>query len=159
MDCSLPGSSAHGIFQTRNTGVGCHALLQEIFPTQGSNPALSHCRQILYRLSHQGGYKECPWFHPANGRKTRRFSSKLEEESWVHSCSSQSGHPPRPGCRIPAGWTVLRSLAPTLTGAALLPSRHSDIGSGKGPACSPQIHGPQEGRPCAVSPGRRVCFS
>ena len=31
--CSLPGSSVHG----KNTGVGCHALLQETFPTQGSN--------------------------------------------------------------------------------------------------------------------------
>ena len=31
-----------------NTRVGCHALLQGIFPTQGSNPGLVHCRQILY---------------------------------------------------------------------------------------------------------------
>jgi len=38
----------------KNTGVGCHALLQGIFPTQGSNPALPHCRQILHHLSHQG---------------------------------------------------------------------------------------------------------
>ena len=37
-----------------NTGVGRHSLLQEIFPTQGSNPHLLHCRQILYHLSHQG---------------------------------------------------------------------------------------------------------
>ena len=36
-----------------NTGVGCHGLLQRIFPTQGSNPGLSHCRQILYQLSHE----------------------------------------------------------------------------------------------------------
>ena len=35
----------------KNTGVGCHALLQRIFLTQGSNPGLPHCRQIL---SHQG---------------------------------------------------------------------------------------------------------
>ena len=34
--------------------MGCHALLQGIFPTQGSNPGLPHCRQILYHLSHQG---------------------------------------------------------------------------------------------------------
>ena len=34
--------------------MGCHALLQEIFPTQGSNPGLLHPRQILYHLSHQG---------------------------------------------------------------------------------------------------------
>ena len=37
----------------KNTGVGCHTLLQGIFPTQESNPGLSHCRQILYHLSHQ----------------------------------------------------------------------------------------------------------
>ena len=37
----------------QNTGVGCHALLQGIFPTQGSNPGLLHCRRILCRLSHQ----------------------------------------------------------------------------------------------------------
>ena len=35
------------------TGVGCHALLQGIFPTQGSNTGLLHCRQVLYRLSQQ----------------------------------------------------------------------------------------------------------
>ena len=34
--------------------VGCHALLQEIFPTQGSNPHLPHCRRILYHLSYPG---------------------------------------------------------------------------------------------------------
>ena len=39
----------------KNTGVGCHFLLQEIFPTQGSNPWLLHCGQILHCLSHQGG--------------------------------------------------------------------------------------------------------
>ena len=38
----------------KNTGVGCHVLLQGIFPTQGSNPGLLHCRQTLYPLSHQG---------------------------------------------------------------------------------------------------------
>ena len=54
MDCSLPGSSVHGIFQAKGTGVGCHFLLQGIFPTQGSNLGLLHCRQTLYRLSHQG---------------------------------------------------------------------------------------------------------
>ena len=36
------------------TGVGCHFLLQEIFPTEGSNPSVPHWRQTLYRLSHQG---------------------------------------------------------------------------------------------------------
>ena len=53
-DCCPPGSSVHGISPGKNTGVGCHSLLQRIFPTQGSNPGLPHCRQILYCLSHQG---------------------------------------------------------------------------------------------------------
>ena len=53
MDCSLPGSSVHGSSLGKNTGVGGHAILQGIFPTQGSVPGLSHCRQILYPLSHQ----------------------------------------------------------------------------------------------------------
>ena len=38
----------------KNTGVGCHFLLQGLFPTQVSNPSLPHCRQTLYCLSHQG---------------------------------------------------------------------------------------------------------
>ena len=38
----------------KNTGVGSHSLLQEISPTQRSNPGLPHVRQILYHLSHQG---------------------------------------------------------------------------------------------------------
>ena len=41
-------------FPGQNTGVGSLSLLQGIFPTQGSNPGLPHCRQILYQLSHQG---------------------------------------------------------------------------------------------------------
>ena len=38
----------------KNTGVGCHSLLQGIFLTQGLNTGLLHCRQILYHLKHQG---------------------------------------------------------------------------------------------------------
>ena len=37
----------------KNAGVGCHALLQGIFPIQGLNPSLLHCRQILNHLSYQ----------------------------------------------------------------------------------------------------------
>ena len=58
MDCSLTGSPVHGILRPwdppgKNTRVGCHFLLQGIFPTQGSNPGLLHCRQILYHLSYE----------------------------------------------------------------------------------------------------------
>ena len=45
MDCSLPGSFVHGILQARILQWGCHALLQVVFPTQGSNPR-------LFRLLH-----------------------------------------------------------------------------------------------------------
>ena len=45
----------------QNTGVGSHFLLQEIFPTQGSNPSLPPCRQILYQLSHQGSPRVLEW--------------------------------------------------------------------------------------------------
>ena len=61
MDCSPPGSSVHGDFPGKNTRVGCHALLQGSFPTQGSNPGLSHCRWILYHLSHQGSRRILGW--------------------------------------------------------------------------------------------------
>ena len=46
-------------FPVKNTGVGCHFLLQGIFPTQESNPGLLHCRQILYRLSYEGSLPTC----------------------------------------------------------------------------------------------------
>ena len=49
VDCSLCPWDSLG----KNTGVGCHFLLQGIFPTQGSNLGLLHCRQILYPLCHQ----------------------------------------------------------------------------------------------------------
>ena len=54
MDFSPPGSSVHGDSPGKNTRVGCHALLQGIFPSQGSNPGRLHCRWILYHLRHQG---------------------------------------------------------------------------------------------------------
>ena len=54
MDYSPPGSTVHGDSSVKNTGVGSCSLLQGIFPTQGSNPGLPHCRQTLYHLSHQG---------------------------------------------------------------------------------------------------------
>ena len=61
MDYSLPGFSVCGDSPGKNTGVGCHALLQGIFPTQGLNPSLPHCMQILYRLSYQGSPRMLEW--------------------------------------------------------------------------------------------------
>ena len=63
--CSIMSNSSrsHGLwparllcpwdFPGRNTGVGCYALLQGIFPTQGSKPHLMHRKWILYPLSHR----------------------------------------------------------------------------------------------------------
>ena len=44
----------HHSFPGHNTGMGSLSLLQGNFPTQGLNPGLPHCRQILYQLSHKG---------------------------------------------------------------------------------------------------------
>ena len=53
MDYRQPGSSVHGDSPGKNTEGGCHAILQGIVPTSGSNPGFPHCRQILYQLSHK----------------------------------------------------------------------------------------------------------
>ena len=58
-----PTLQSHGLYSSWNslgqdTGVRSLSLLQGIFPTQGSNPGLLHCRWILYQLSHQGSTKE-----------------------------------------------------------------------------------------------------
>ena len=56
----------HGLYSPwnspgQNTGVDSLSLLQGIFPTQGSNPGLLHCRQILYQLSHKGSPRILEW--------------------------------------------------------------------------------------------------
>ena len=48
-------------FPGQNTGVGSLSLLQGIFPTQGSNPGLPHCRWILYQLSHKRSPGTLEW--------------------------------------------------------------------------------------------------
>ena len=53
MGCSPPGSPTHVDSPCKNTGVGSHSLLQGIFLTQGPNPGLPNCRQMLHQLSHE----------------------------------------------------------------------------------------------------------
>ena len=83
IDYSLPGSSVHGDSSGKSTGVCCHSLLQKIFPTQGLNPGLLHCRQILYPLNHQVSPRILEWVaYPFS-----RGSSQLK--SWTRvSCIS-----------------------------------------------------------------------
>ena len=75
MNCRPPGSSVHGISHGKNTGVGCHFLLQGIFLTQGPNLHLQHCRQILLPLSHPGS--------PFRGIITPPLIHTLESEAAV----------------------------------------------------------------------------
>ena len=64
----------------KNTGVDCHSLLQEIFPMQGSNPGLLHCRQILYHLGHQGSCicYVCPIPKWGEGESGMNWESSLD---------------------------------------------------------------------------------
>ena len=66
--CSVVSSSLlpHGLYSPwnflgQNTGMGSLSLLQGIFPTQGLNSGLLHCRQILYQLSHKGSPRTLEW--------------------------------------------------------------------------------------------------
>ena len=59
--CNPMDYAVHGILQARILGVGRCFLLQGVFPTQGSNPALLQCRWILYQLNHQGSPKRMRW--------------------------------------------------------------------------------------------------
>ena len=80
----------HGLYRPwnspdQNTGVGHCSLLQGIFPAQGSNPGLPHCRQILSQLSHKGSPFIC--YHSV----TRQAPLSMElsrQEYWSGSVSS-----------------------------------------------------------------------
>ena len=79
-DCGPPGS-CHGDSSGKNAGVGCHFLLQGLFPTQGWDPSLLNCRQILHCLSRQES--------PANPRHSNylillRVRSQREERAGSH---------------------------------------------------------------------------
>ena len=77
-------------FSIKNSRVGCHALLQRIFLTQGSNPHLLHCRQILYRQSHQGSPLRGEITHQVNEMFGREERSPL---SWVIGSEKTNGAP------------------------------------------------------------------
>ena len=66
----------------QNTGVGSLSLLQGIFPTQGSNPGLLHCRQLLYQLSHKGIPEQCYWVQRAHRKGYILQDSNPMMTSW-----------------------------------------------------------------------------
>ena len=107
MDCSPPGSSVHGDSPGKNTGEGCHALLQGIFPTQGSNPGPLHCRCILYHLSQQGSPRILEWVAYPFSRgssqpRNQTGSPALQADSLPATREAQNGatfpKELRPGC-------------------------------------------------------------
>ena len=75
-----------GIFQARILEwAGSHSLLQGIFPTQGSNSGILHCRQILYHLSHQGS----PFISRPTSNKTSSVKPVVEVLA-IHRCTQRS---------------------------------------------------------------------
>ena len=94
MDCSLPGSSVHGILQAGILEWAVASFLQRIFPTQGLNSGLLHCRQILYHLSHQE--KETTenemvgWHHQINGHESEQTPGDSEGQGSL-ACYSPWG--------------------------------------------------------------------
>ena len=71
---------SHGLYNPwnspgQNTGMNSLSLLQGIFPIQGSNPGLPHCRWILYQLSQKGSLAE--------GRRSWRLLVKCKHQDWT----------------------------------------------------------------------------
>ena len=70
----------------QNTGVDSLSLLQEIFPTQESNPGLPHCRQTLYQLSHKGSPRILEWVAYAFSRRSsqpRNWTRTPALQHWI----------------------------------------------------------------------------
>ena len=92
MDCGPPGSSVHGDSAGKNSGVGCHALLQGIFPTQGSNPHL--CCFLHWQVG-------ATWEAPSRSRASLKDDQKRERLGQFPSEAQWSVGPyPQMGCKI-----------------------------------------------------------
>ena len=121
----------------QNTGMGSLSLLQGIFPTQGSNPGLLHCRQILYQLNHKGSPKVLGWVaYPFSRRSSpprnqtgvsciagRFFTSWAMCQSWALN-SSLPTLKPRP---IPPHPATFAHIHPLWTLCVLIKKRANGI--------------------------------
>ena len=97
----------HGLYSLwnssgQNTGMGSLSLLQGIFPSQGSNPGLLHCRRILYQLSHKGSPRKLEWvvypFSSGSSRpRNRNGFPALQADSLPTDPIDDSG----PGSSVP----------------------------------------------------------
>ena len=110
----LPGSSVHGISPGKNTGVGCHFLLQGIFPTQGWNLCLLHCRWIDSLPAELSG-------KPPLCRLLVLITLGISKRTPTFSCSSHTD----PLCfavvTIWGAFPVLTSKSPTVPWGYLVP--------------------------------------
>ena len=154
LSCSVPafarppGSSVHGDSPGKNNGVGCHAFLQGIFPTQGLNPGLPHCRRILYHLSHQGS----PWILAWVAYPFSRGSSQPRNRSWV-SCTAGGFFF---FCFVfcfcfffTSGATREAPTFDTSSVTIFFPSVDRE-NSGLGPAVAPEVHSSWSDRLCGI---------
>ena len=98
---SCPNLCSHGLHSPwnspgQNMGVGSLSLLQEIFPTQGSNPGLPHCGRILYQLSHRGIPTILEWvaFPFSSGSYPPRNRTALQVDSLPTELSGKPSLPP-----------------------------------------------------------------
>ena len=101
----------------QNTGVGSLSLLQGIFATQGLNPGLLYCRQILYQLSYKGSPRILEWvaFPFSSGSSWLRNKTGVSYiaggffTNWAireaHRCGNWGGE--GPGHRYTYGWFML----------------------------------------------------
>ena len=119
MDCSTPGFSVYRDSPGKNTGVGIHFPTPGVFPTQGSNPGLLHCRQILYQTELPGK----PLDSLATLKESRLLRAVLgSQKNWVRSTefvwisSTSSTHTASLTLKIPHQSSAFVLIAePTLT--------------------------------------------
>ena len=116
----------------KNTGVGCHSLLQGIFQTQESNPGL-HCRQILYWLSQQGSPTDIAkfpsietvqtWIFPSNIRKWVLPSFVVQSLScvWLFETPWTAARQTSPS--FTTSWSLLKLMSIE----SVMPSKHLNL--------------------------------
>ena len=129
MDCSPQGSSVLGDSPGKNTGMGCHALLQGIFATQGSNPGLPHCGRILYQLSHRENPTQSSWIPQCLVLKHGHAGGAGPSQSPPHFSSHLHSGPPHQGaCSHTCGCASLYRQVLSTPRANSCPSLISGLG-------------------------------
>ena len=131
MDCSPPGSCVYGISQARILEWVAIPLLQEIFPTQGSNLGRPHCGKILYRLSHWGSPCEAMiidnWLKFQTGESRPWDLSYLLSHLWVLQITVLPQFNLSPEFPKPAYLNTITSLTLEITALLKKKRNHSTL--------------------------------